>query len=128
MRYVPFKANPDLWTRPEICWEDKDQYNMYMFSYGDDILCIHQNADSVLEHLYWSFPFKPKYGNPDLYLGTMLQKIRLHNGVWSCASSLTKYVHQTVSYFKACVRKKFNGRFRMPMKAKVSYTMDMIQS
>ena len=42
--------------RPEVCPEDKVQYYAYMLCCVYDILFIHHDADSVIEHLHWSFP------------------------------------------------------------------------
>ena len=53
--------------------------------------CIHYNADAVLEWLCKSFPLKPGYGNPDMYLDAKLCKFRLCNGVWTWAMSPVKY-------------------------------------
>ena len=48
MGYLPCRADPDLWPRPEIYQESKVQYSVYILCYVDDILCIHHNADGVL--------------------------------------------------------------------------------
>ena len=57
-----------------------------------DILCIHHNADAMLEQLDKSFPLKLGFGKPDMYLDVKLCKTRLHNGVWGWAMSPVKYV------------------------------------
>ena len=72
--------------------EDGVKYYSYLLCYVDDILCIHCNADTMLERLHKSFPLKPGLGNPDMYLGAELCNTRLHNGVWAWAMSLVKYV------------------------------------
>ena len=43
------KADPDLWLKPEIIPEDGVKYCSYLLCYVGDILCIHHNADSILE-------------------------------------------------------------------------------
>ena len=52
-----------------------------------------------------------------MYLSGNLQKNRLHNGVWAWAMSHTKYVQQVLNNYKAHVKVKFNGRFRMHKEA-----------
>ena len=78
MGYVLCKADPDLWMRPEICPEDKVQYYTLMLCYVDDILCIHQIANSVL-------------------CTSLFNSNRLHDVVWSCTMISTKHVQQIVS-------------------------------
>ena len=80
LQWPPCKlhADPDLWMRPEICPEDKVQYYTLMLCYVDDILCIHQIANSVL-------------------CTSLFNSNRLHDVVWSCTMISTKHVQQIVS-------------------------------
>ena len=64
--YESCKADPDLWLKPEIRLEDVVQYYSYLLCYVDDILCIHHNADTMLEQLHKSFSLEPGFGNPDI--------------------------------------------------------------
>ena len=73
------RAESDLWRRLEIHPVDEIHCYAYILFCVNDIFCIHCNAETVLECLHWSFPLKPGYGNPDLYLGAKLQKTSLHN-------------------------------------------------
>ena len=59
LRYESCEADPDLWLKPETRPEDGVQYYSYLLCYVDDILCIHHNADTMLEWLHKSFPLKP---------------------------------------------------------------------
>ena len=72
MGYQSCKADSDLLLKPELRPEDGAKYYSYILCYVDDILCIHHNADSVLKRLHRSFPLKPGFGKPDMYLGTQL--------------------------------------------------------
>ena len=90
--YESCKADSDLWLKQEIRPEDGVQYYSYLLYYVDDILCIHHNADAMLEWLHKSFPLKLGFGKPDMYLGAKLHKTRSHNGVWAWAMSPVKYV------------------------------------
>ena len=94
--YQSCKGDPDLWLKLEIRTEDGVKYCSYLLFYVDDILCIHHNADSMLEQLYKSFPLKLGFSNPDMDLGAKLCKTRLHNGVWEWAVSLAKNVSEAV--------------------------------
>ena len=79
--YDPCMADPDLWLKPNIRPEDEVKYYSYLLCYVDDILCIHHNADDMLDWLHKSFPLKPGFGKPNMYLDVKLCKTRLHNGV-----------------------------------------------
>ena len=81
MGYWSCKVDPDLWLKPEITLEDGVKYYSYIFCYVYDILCIHHNADYMLEWLHRSFSLKPGFGEPDMYLGAKMQKTKLHNGI-----------------------------------------------
>ena len=94
--YESCKTDPDLWLQPEIRQEDGVKYYSYSLCYVDDILCVHHNADVMLEWLHKSFPLKPGFGNLDMYLSVNWHKTRLHNGVWAWAMSPIKYVHEAV--------------------------------
>ena len=85
--------------------------------YVDDILSIHHNADVVLEWLHKSFPLKPGFGKPDMYLGTMLHETRLHHGVWAWAMSPIKYVQEAVRNCAVHVSSNYGGKYKMPKKA-----------
>ena len=60
------KADTDLRLKPEIKTEDGVKYYSYLLCYVDNILCIHHNADSMLEQLHKSFPLKQDFGNSDM--------------------------------------------------------------
>ena len=122
------KADPDLWLKPEVKPEDGVQYYSYLLCHMDDILCIHHNADAVLQWLHKSFPLKPGIGNPDMYLGTNLCKTRLHNGIWAWAMSPVKHVQEAVRDCTAHLAANFGGRFRLPKKAENPKRWVMIQS
>ena len=90
--YESCKADLDLWLKPEIRPEDGVQYCSYLLCYVDAILCIHHNADAMLQWLHKSFPLNLGFGNQDMYLSTKLCKTRLHNRVWALVMSPVKYV------------------------------------
>ena len=79
--YESCKADPDLLLKSEIRPGDGVEYYSYLLCYVDDILCIHLNADAMLEWLHKSFPFKQGFGKKYMYLGAKLCKTIVHNGV-----------------------------------------------
>ena len=74
--YQSCKADPDLMLKPEIRPENGVKYYSCLLCHVDDILCIHHNADSMLEQFHKFFPLKLGFGNPDMYLGAKLCKTR----------------------------------------------------
>ena len=60
--------------RPDICPEDKVWYYEYMLCDVKDILCIHHKADSVFEHLQYSFSLKQGYGDTHVYILGKIKK------------------------------------------------------
>ena len=83
----PCKADLDLWLQPEIRPEDGVQYYSYLLCYVDDILCIHHNAEDVIQRLHKSFPIKPRFGKPDMCIDVKLHKTRLYYDVWAWTMS-----------------------------------------
>ena len=62
-----YKVDTDLWLKPKIRPEDGVQYYSKFLCYVDDILCIHYNADAILQQLHVFFPLKQEFGNSDKY-------------------------------------------------------------
>ena len=91
--------------------------------YVDDILCIYHNQDAMLELLQKSFPFKPGFVNPDMYLGAKLCKTRLHSGIWAWAMSPVKYDQIAVRKCTVHLLSNYGGKYRMPMKAESPFKM-----
>ena len=92
LEYESCKAHLHICLKPETRPEDGVQYYSYILYYVGDILCIHHNAEAMLEHLHKYFPFKLGFGKPDMHLGAKMHKTRLHNGVWAWVMSHVKYV------------------------------------
>ena len=83
---------------------------LFLLFYLDDILCIHHNADTMLEWLHKSFPLKSGYGKPNMYLGDNLHETRLHNGVWAWAMSPKKNVQEAVRIWAVHLLLYFRNR------------------
>ena len=128
MGYQSCKADTDLWFQSEVRPEDGVKYYSYILGYVGDILCIHHNTDSILKQLHKSFPLKPGFGKPVMYLGAKLQKTRLHNEVWTWAMSLARYVQEAVSNCKVHPSSNYGGKYRLPKKQRIHLRWVMIQS
>ncbi len=69
--YKPNKVDPNLWMK--VCTRDTqnrlERYYSYMLVDVHDILCIHDDLDSVFTKLDKYFLLKPdSIGKPDIYL------------------------------------------------------------
>ena len=122
--YQSCKADPDLLLKPEIRPDDGVKYYSYLLCYVDDILCIHHNADYMLEQFHKSFPLKSGFGNQDMYLGAKLQETRLDNGVWAWAISPIKYFHEAVRNGAVHISNKYGGKYEMPKKVENPFKME----
>ncbi len=68
--YKPCLADPDLWYK--ACTRKEDHSNIkpyysYMLVYVDDILCIHEDPDSVLKVLNKYFPLTLTQWDPQTF-------------------------------------------------------------
>ena len=105
MGYKPCKADPDLWIKAEKRPDDGVWYYSYVLFYVDDCLAIRHDATEVLKELDKYFPMKEgSIGDPDIYLGAKLRKVRLDNGVTCWALSSAKYVQEAVTTTEKYIR------------------------
>ena len=69
------------------------KYYTYVLIYVYDVIIIHLDAESVLRKLKKFFKLKHSLiGDPDIYLGAKLKKMRLKNGVCAWANRPARYV------------------------------------
>ena len=116
--YQPCLADPDLWMKPMIRPDDGAEYWAYILCYVDDVLSISHDADAVLKRLDKYFKLKPgSLGDPDIYLGAKLRRMRLHNGVVAWAMSPTKYVAQSVKNVETYIEENLGERWKLPKRA-----------
>ena len=95
--YKSCRADPDLWYKPMVR-EDGFEYYAYVLLYVDDILVVHHEAMTEIKKIDKYFPMKPSsMGDPDIYLGAKLRKVRLDNGVIAWSISSSKYVQHAVA-------------------------------
>ena len=81
--FFPCPVGLDLWMKPMVRPGDIFDYYVYVLLYLDDLMLIHHDAESVIWLIDKYFNLKPSsIGEPDIYLGAKLKKMRLDNGVW----------------------------------------------
>ena len=81
--------------------EDGFDYYAYVLIYVDDVMVIHHDAESVLWKIYKYSKLNPSsIGNPDIYLGAKLKKMKLGNGIRSWANSPERYVMKLMAKFE----------------------------
>ena len=88
--YESCDADPDLLVKAEYRSGDKLEYYSYILCYVDDIFCINHDPDDLLNKLNRYVPLKhSSVGSPDMYLGTKLKHLQLHDGIWAWSMSLS---------------------------------------
>ena len=94
--FLPFPVNLDLWMKSTVRPDYGFNHYTYVLIYVDDVMVIHHDAESVLRRIDKYFKLRPSsIGDPDIYLGSKLNKIRLENGVWAWENSPEIYVKIT---------------------------------
>ena len=89
--YKPCLADPDLWLKPESR-KDGTSYYSYILCYVDDVLVVGDNAQPILDRIDKFMKLKDGSSEPDIYLGSKLQRITLANDVVAWSMSPSKYV------------------------------------
>ena len=116
--YKSCDADSDLWLKPEFRPGDKLEYYSYILCYVDDILCIHHDPDDVLNKLNGYVLLKPSsVGSPNIYLGTKLKCMQLHNDIWALLMSIYMYVQETVRICEEYVAKHLTKGYKLPRRA-----------
>jgi hypothetical protein len=109
--YEPCKADPDLWMKPKTRPEDGFEYYSYVLIYVDDILAISHEALQDLDKIDYYFKMKKEsIGDPDIYLGSKLKKVKLPNLVVAWMMSPTKYVAEAVKNVERYLEKEYNAK------------------
>ena len=87
----------------------------HILCYVDSILCIHHDAMVVLARLDKYFKLKPALtGDPDIYFGTKLRRMRINDGVVAWGMSPSKYVKESIMNCAIYVSENFKGRYSLP--------------
>ena len=118
MGYKSCTADPDLWMNPEVIPSDGFEYYSYILCYVDDILCIHHDYMAVLNKLDNYFKLNPgSTGDPDMYLGVKLWRMKLINVVVAWVMIPSKYVREAANNCAKHVKDNFPGKYTCPARA-----------
>jgi hypothetical protein len=93
-----YKADQDVWLKPEVRSGDGYQYYAYCLLYVDDILIVHHDSVRMLNEI--DRYFKTKAGSirdREIYLGAKLRPTTLSNGVHCWAMSSSKFIQAAVA-------------------------------
>ena len=89
--YEPFRADPDLWFKAQLCPNNGFEYYEYFLLYVDGSLVISHDAMAALDWMDKFFMMKKgSIEDSDIYLGAKLRKIQLENGVFAWGMSPPK--------------------------------------
>ena len=77
-------------------------------------MVIYDDTLSILERIDKYFTLKPTLiGDPDLYLGAKLYKMKLPNDVWCWSMSPSKYVQEPVQKCEKHLKEHCNGKYSL---------------
>ena len=101
--------------------------------YDDDFFSIRLDAKDVLKCLDDYFKLKPEYLlEPNIYLGSEIRKIDMHNGVWTWGFSSACYVHDSVKNVEKYMVENLGGRWKLPARDEnpfaIGYLLDLDES
>ena len=115
--FLPCLADLDLWMKPMVRPEDGFDYYAYVLIYVDNVMVIHHDAESVLRKIDKYFKLKLSLiGDPDIYLGASLMKMRLENVVWAWVNSSARYVKESVSNLENYLAELADAHWQLPKK------------
>ena len=97
--------------------EDGFNYSAYVLIYMDDVMVINHDAKNILIIIYKYFNLNTSsIREPDIYLGSKLEKMRPKNGVWAWANSLARYLKGLVANIEKYLFVLDNARWQFPKK------------
>ena len=74
--FLPCPADPDLWINPMLRPGYGFDYYTYVLIYVENVMVIHNDAESVLWRIYKYFKLKASsIGDPEIYLGAKLKRM-----------------------------------------------------
>ena len=119
--YQSCLADPDLWMKVEIK-PNNDRYWHYVLLYVDDMLSIGTEPKGAIDAIGKCFQMKPdSIGQPNLYLGGKVSKVKLPNGVEAWAFSSSQYVQAAVKNVEEYMDR--NG-MKLKKNARAPFTTD----
>ncbi len=93
--YVPTKADPDVWIKPETKPDGTEYYAMILV-YVDDCLHIHHNCKTLMDRLNQIYRLKEDPCEPERYLGANIKKFVVGTSV-RYAMCCTDYVTSAIA-------------------------------
>jgi len=98
MGYTSTLADPDVWYKAETKCNGEEYYS-YILVYVDDVLCIHEHPEKIMNMIQGRYPVKPKsIGPPSVYLGANIQKLDSKTPGKQCyGQSCEQYVREAVN-------------------------------
>ena len=102
MGYTSTLADPDVWYKAATKANGEEYYS-YILIYVDDVLCIHEHPQTIMEMIQSQYPVKPKsIGPPTVYLGANIQKLDSNTPGKQCyGQSCEQYVREAIKNVKA---------------------------
>ena len=99
-------ADPDVWFR-RLKQATGEDYYKYVLLYVDDVICISENAESVIrDDIGKDWELKGEsISPPSKYLGGLLRDVTLSNGMKEWAFGLSQYVKAAVTNVQENLRK-----------------------
>ena len=96
---------------------DGFNYYAYVLIYVYDMMVIHNNTESVLRQIDKYFKLKPSLiGDPAIYLGAKLKKMRLDNRVWAWVNIPARYIKELVANVEKYMAELADARWQVPKK------------
>ena len=94
--YVSSKADTDVWIKTEKK-PDGAEYIAYVLVYVDEVLHLHHNPDTFMDHLAEVYRLKDgSVGEPKRYLGANIEKVQLDYGSVSWPITSREYVTNSI--------------------------------
>ena len=108
-------ADPGLWYKVEVRPDYGHEYYSYILWYVDDILVIHHDSLAILKIIDSYFKLKTNsIGDPDMYIGSKVNKMTLENGTWCWSLSPSKYVKWAIRDYEETLEDTFGGTYKLP--------------
>ena len=92
--YVPTKADPDVWIKPETKPDGTEYYAMILV-YFDDCLHVHHNCKTLMDRLNQIYCLKEEPCEPDRYFGANINKFVVGDSV-RYAMCCSNYVNAAI--------------------------------
>ena len=111
-------------TRQKCIQKNIHEYYSYILCYVDDILVIQYESLAILKRIDSYFNLKPtSIGDPDIYLGSKVKKMKLENGTWCWSLNPSKYVQEAVQNCEQALKGTYGVSYKLPRSAPNPFPM-----